>query len=461
MTVWSSRKWRYVPALMGCVLLISAVMAWRLISLVCAEPTIKIDYLAEYNRITKPADYDPARDAAPHYERLFSELTALAESLTTRHKAWPPELEPNEVDALQTWATANSSALEEMRKAAQCPYWWVEKESSDGSMAGIGQKHVAEQREFSWGVALFAKYKASRGDTDGSLRYLADLHMTGMHRSRGDTLVEQLVGLAVCELSYEAVRVVLSKCDVPLGEVARMREIFASRIPQIEVPRFARGEFLVALDAIQRCFTDDAGGDGRLIPKYLYSMKKDGGLYVAPLSYPEAVWICLSHPGRKETLQTYHVFYEKLKKLALEPPWQLHARSATCTDELNTIVEGNFFLQDGIQAFEGVIEIGWRSRTHGEATKAILAILAYRARTGHFPDSLAELVAVGGLDGVPIDPYSGKPLVYKIVGKDFALYSVGADFSDNDGLTTSRSWFETGEVGDYVFWPVQDTAQDL
>lgn len=461
MVIWSSRRWRYILAAICCVLLIGAVMAWRLVSLVLAEPMIKVDYLAEYNRITKPDDYDFTRNAAPHYEKLFSEVTALPESLKTRHKAWPTELEDSEIDALQTWAAANHSALGSMGKAAQCPYWWVERESSDGSMAGIGMPHAAEQREFSWGVVLLAKYKASRGETEGALRYLADLHMTGMHRVRGNTLVEQCVGLAVCELTYEAVRAVPSKCDVPLGEVVRMREILASRIPQIEVPRFTRGEFLYALDAIQRGFTDETGRDGRLIPKYLYNIRKDGGLYVAPLSYPEAVWICLNHPGRKETLQAYQVFYEKLKELASKPPWELHARSTTCTDELSTVVKGNFFFQDGVQTFDAVIEVGWRGRTHGEATEAILAILAYRGRTGHFPDSLAELVAEGDLEGVPIDPHCGKPLVYKIAGKDFALYSVGADFFDNGGLTSSWSWFEAGEVGDYVFWPVQDAARDL
>lgn len=461
MVGWWSERWPYIAASIAGVLLIAAIIAWRLMPLLLAEPTIKVDYLAEYNRIAKPAGYDPAQDAAPHYEKLFSGLTPLPESLKDCHKAWPAELEPNEIDALQTWANANESSLEEMGKAAQCPYWWVERQTSDGSMGGVGLKYVDEQREFTWGVTLFAKYKASSGDTDGALRNLADLHMTGMHRLRGDTVVEQLVGLAICELSYETLRAVLSKCDVPLGEAVRMREIFASRIPRIEVPRFAQGEFLHALDAIQRSFTDDTGGDGRLIPKYLYSRRKNGGLYSAPLSYPKAIRICLNHPGRKETLQTYQVLYEKLKELASKPPWQLHARSTTCTDELNTVVEGNFFLQDGIQTFEAVVEVGWRGRIHGEATKAILATFAYKARTGHLPDSLAELVVEGDLEGVPIDPYSGKPLVYRIVGKDFTLYSVGADFIDNGGPASFLSQFADAGVGDYVFWPVQDAPQDL
>jgi hypothetical protein len=31
----------------------------------------KIDYLAEYNRISKPADFDPNDNAAPYFDQAF------------------------------------------------------------------------------------------------------------------------------------------------------------------------------------------------------------------------------------------------------------------------------------------------------------------------------------------------------------------------------------------------------
>ena len=457
MIVWSSRKWRCIAAASCCVLVILAAVAWRILSLLRAEPTTKIDYLAEYNRVTKPADYDSNKNAAVHYEKLFSQFVPVPDILKNKDGVWPGELSPAEFEALKEWAGLNEPALEALHRAAQCPYWWVEARSRDGSLLGIELQYSNEQRECAWAVVLVAKYKASQGNIDGALQHLADLHMMGVHRARGDTLLQQLVGLAVCQLSYGAVLATLDRCDVGADTLNRIREVFASQLAQLEAPRFTRGEFLVALDCIQRAFSDDGHQDGRLIPKELYRIKKEPGFDSEPLSYTAAVWICLTHPGRKETLELYQGFYELLETLSRRHPSQLHAQSTTYERELVSFLDGNFFLQDDLGVFPMVIELGWRAKTQGEALVSVLAILTHRAQKGRLPDSLAELEAEARLPSVPIDPYSGKPLVYRVVADDFILYSVGEDFTDSGGVRSH--WGRDG--GDQVFWPVENGAGGL
>jgi hypothetical protein len=60
-------------------------------------------------------------------------------------------------------------------------------------------------------------------------------------------------------------------------------------------------------------------------------------------------------------------------------------------------------------------------------TAEIDAILKTSGRT---PDSLRSFTAA-----LTVDPYTGEPFIYRTDGRGFKLYSTGADFQDNGGLT--------------------------
>jgi hypothetical protein len=56
-----------------------------------------------------------------------------------------------------------------------------------------------------------------------------------------------------------------------------------------------------------------------------------------------------------------------------------------------------------------------------EITRAAAAALAWKDRKGSFPSTLET-----ALSPVPHDPFDGKPLRYRLEGKGFVVYSVGA-----------------------------------
>lgn len=82
----------------------------------------------------------------------------------------------------------------------------------------------------------------------------------------------------------------------------------------------------------------------------------------------------------------------------------------------------------------------------------VLYLFDHQRRIGSFPKSLGELKA-SGLAQLRIDPFSGKDFVYRPSGKDFVLYSVGANLKDDGGRQGKQS-----SEGDYVYWPVTDEA---
>jgi hypothetical protein len=69
------------------------------------------------------------------------------------------------------------------------------------------------------------------------------------------------------------------------------------------------------------------------------------------------------------------------------------------------------------------------------AARTGLACRLYKSRTGAYPESLEALVP-GILAEVPIDPFTGKPFVYRREGEGFIVYSLGSNEKDDGGRST-------------------------
>lgn len=83
-----------------------------------------------------------------------------------------------------------------------------------------------------------------------------------------------------------------------------------------------------------------------------------------------------------------------------------------------------------------------------------VAVAAERYRLQHqkWPDKLDDLVAANLIAAVPLDPYDGKPLRWKIIDNGRLVYSVGKDRTDNGG-NFNREWLdkEGSDVGYELF----------
>lgn len=82
-------------------------------------------------------------------------------------------------------------------------------------------------------------------------------------------------------------------------------------------------------------------------------------------------------------------------------------------------------------------------RTAGTVRSAQVAVMAerYRLAKGQLPASLKELRDFVGHE-LPVDPFTGKDLIYKVQGKGFMVYSVGDDKVDDGGPVQSpqKDW---------------------
>jgi hypothetical protein len=74
-----------------------------------------------------------------------------------------------------------------------------------------------------------------------------------------------------------------------------------------------------------------------------------------------------------------------------------------------------------------------------------LSLKAYRSERGEYPESLKELEAFVGRE-LPMDPFSGKPFVYRREGTGLLLYSLGANLEDDGGVVPERRVVEEGDI---------------
>jgi hypothetical protein len=219
-------------------------------------------------------------------------------------------------------------------------------------------------------------------------------------------------------------------------------------------------EKLSVYDIIQRVFSDDGKGGGR-IPRPSTGEKEDWREALKQLlpHLSEEQIKRLQELDRRETTDLANKLYQYCGEVAQSTPWQLHSQGKDVQKAVEEMTKENPLLH--MSAVGRVVELSCRSEIETQALISTIAILRYKVHKGQYPQNLEELVGAGYLKKLPMDPYSGKPLVYKrtkvavlLYSKDnFLLYSFGGDFDDDGGVPSK--WGEDKEGGDQVFWPVQ------
>jgi hypothetical protein len=89
-----------------------------------------------------------------------------------------------------------------------------------------------------------------------------------------------------------------------------------------------------------------------------------------------------------------------------------------------------------------------------EADETIACLEACRKEKGSYPKSLEELVP-DYMPEVPLDPWTGKPLIYRRTPQRYTLYAVGPNRVDDGGVTEGRGLLEP----DLVIVPVPPPRQ--
>ena len=414
-------------------------------------PNPKVDYIAKINELAR-AGRDENLNAAPFYQKAFELYVESGEELRNKlySRSRPVRLaglSDKEQSLLKEWVLSNSQALSQLELGTKKPYYWAEKFSPSGSVIGILWPELHKFRQLSRAITWRAKLTAVEGNIDKAVADIVTCYRFGLHMSSGPLLEEQLVGIAIRALALGSTFKILDRTEMGQASMKSLqRQIEQLSTDESYIPD-VRAEKFSILDIIQRMFTDDGKGGGRIHMESVKSM----------LTVRNGQEQSLEKLQRRQTTEAVEKTFEYLDFVGQKTPWQWKNEQINPEKEFEKIMEGNAFVQEFCPGFVRVAEIFARVRAETDALITTLALLRYKANKGQLPEKLDELVSTGYLKTLPTDPFSGGPFVYKRIGDDFMLYSFGEDCDDDSG---TRSRWGTGEKGgDQVFWPVEQKSK--
>ncbi len=450
---WRCRKQTLVPLIVAHMVFNSLIYT-RIISNYFEEQTVKVtyNYRKQLENLCRPVDYIPDENALPYYMQAI-ELLVEPPDEGFGEMTWPDELpERNEV-LLHDWISANNRAIAEFEIGSQKPYCF--REYSKESI----WKYYALTIEGSTLMHIImlsrAQINAAQGDFQASVSDILTCYRFGQHFAAPKPLAEQSMGLGVKNQTLGFAFFILKKSEPSDIFLTELQIGLTDLSEREKIPIDFTLERPFFHDHIQRNFTNDGTGNGRIPRAFFYDRGKPGP-ELRLLGCPDADkdqirrWWNLD---RRQTARITDNVFMRLSYFQNLTPAQLHQKSMGVRDIIQKSARDNVFVLTRTKYYEKCYHYAYRVMAQRDALIVTAAIMRYRLERGELPDELEQLVREGYLDKLPLDPYSDAPFVYKKKGSDFLLYSLGRDFDDDGGI---RSSSENNLKGDDVFWPVED-----
>jgi len=460
----SSIKW--VLATLG-ILLVLLIL--KIALLLTAKPKITVDYVAEYNRTSRPQDYDPNDNAAPYYQKAFDAFVDMPRELRRLYTNWPTDFNEGDQNTLRKWVASNEQAFGHFRDACRKPYYWLERKSEkDNSVVGIMLTELHTFRELTRALLWDAKIKAIQGQFQLVFENILTCYSAGRHKCRPNLfLVDQHNGLRIRKEAIDSALVILNNTNVEDKALGFFQNALQSKLNTDDYVPSIQTEKYLLYDAIQRTFIENGKGTGRLAWRAGWYIEMFCGKW-NNFRIRRRLHACFTGPTRNEIVGQIERVLTISDQVMAKTPWQIKNQAYDYVDEIEKINNSNWFFQILGISPKSTFNLYHKTTAQTEALITVLAIFRFNNAKGYLPETLDDLVSTGYLKAVPSDPYSNGPLVYKRTEVNFKLYSIGEDFSDDDGAIeiNNKERQKPGFKGtiivphvnspDIVYWPFQE-----
>jgi hypothetical protein len=361
---------------------------------------------------------------------------------------------------LAEWLKANEKPLDLVREAVKRPYYFNplvshRKDGESSKLIAALLPTVQKCREFASALATRSTLRVGEKKYDEAWQDILACHRLGRHISRGATLIESLVGIAVCQIAANATLVYLERTGLTSEQALKQLKELQELPPVMPfVDKIAVGERMMGLDAIQmvrrgaeeaRFFFDDT-----TFPLSKEEQKALESLDWTPVLQSMNTWYDrLAAPMRLKD----RADREKGLDAVEEELKETKKKAGTVTEALK-LVTGKDGGKTAGKAFGDVLAsmlvpaVRKVQQAHDRCTQVernlhvAFAMAAYHADNNRYPEKLADL-APKYLTAVPDDLFNGKALIYKPSEKGYLFYSVGPNGIDDGGR-----WYNDDPPGD-------------
>lgn len=466
-------KTKWLLAIIG---LLFALLILKITLFLIAKPKITVDYMAKYNRISRPANCDPNDNAAQYYQKAFDAFVEMPEELIRYPKRyWPEDYNSAEKNLLKKWLISNTLAFEYFRRAINKSYYWIKRTTGETDdyltknyIGEIKNLNLSQLRKLTQAIGWDAKLKAANGEFQIAFKNIIECYKAGKHKCNPNLLrIEQYCGLNIKQNAIKNAFIILDKSKVNSTTLKFLQNGLQEEFYSDNYIPGCEAEKLYQLDKLQRMFIDNGKGTGRLWCRMGFS-------FVIPLCSEEGrvrehkmKMSCFTGPTKKQAAEQIEKTAALFNQVIIKTPWQIRHDEHNYIKEIDSIFNRHFSLKVldiGIYPFN-ISDKFYEIKAQTEALIAVLAILRFEEDNNRLPTSLDELVSAFYLQSVPVDPYSDKPLVYKQDKDNFTLYSVGKNFVNDGGSNESQTNEELasrfqygGPYGypiDIIYWPVK------
>ena len=356
-----------------------------------------------------------------------------------------------ECPPLAEWLKANDKPLKVVAEAVQRPRYFNplvsrRKDGEPSNLINTLLPTVQKCREFASALTARAMLRLKEGQFDAAWDDILTCHRLGRHLSRGATLIESLVGIAISQIASNATLAYLEHANLTSKQVrARLKELQA--LPKFTpvADKIDIGERMVGLDALQN-IRRGGGAEGEAGKPTAAQLKALAAIDWVPAmrsmnAFYDRVAAAMRIPNRaareKEFDKIEKALKEATKKAGAKDVQTLIADGKAVGKELGTTL---------VSLLAPAVRKVQQAHDRAEQTERNLhiafALAAYRKDTGRYPAKLADL-APKYLAAVPNDLFADKPLIYKPAAAGYLFYSVGPNGKDDGG-----AWYDDNPPGD-------------
>ena len=184
-----------------------------------------------------------------------------------------------EMEHLVQWLTDNQTAFKALKEGSQKPYYWSiyrgEKSEIMQKALADATRPLSKYRTLALAMRCKIAYDTYKGNIAAALDNCMVLLKFGSHLQGKGLLIEQMVGIAIEALAHERIFMVLEKTDVPVDISTSFDKELENHLARQQTVVNWEAEKAFWYDLIQRGFTDDGKGNGRVLKNGLPLVIKD------------------------------------------------------------------------------------------------------------------------------------------------------------------------------------------
>ena len=210
------------------------------------KPVMTVDYVAQYNQLTRPQNGDPSENAALSYQKAFDAFVEMPDELLPIEKQ--DDFNEQEKVLLKNWLASNATAFEYFKEAVDTPYYWLERVplAIPPRMGDFMVPELNAHRNLAKALVWNARLNAANGHFQTAFEDLLACYRSGNHKCRPDLLLfEQYLGLRLKRTATENSFLLIDKYKVENSSLKYLQDTSQTQsetnpyVPSLQTERFS------------------------------------------------------------------------------------------------------------------------------------------------------------------------------------------------------------------------------